>query len=135
MADRLSFAPVRKAVIPIAGWGTRMFPASKAMPKALFPIIDRVRNRLLGVIPCSLVGFRRALSIRSFSVTLVHLYWYYYVSLNIILSSVILFYAQCRVLQDGFCKPIIQIIIEEALSALGPEGKVCIVVQDGQQGS
>jgi len=33
---------IRKAVIPIAGWGTRMFPASKAMPKALFPIVDKV---------------------------------------------------------------------------------------------
>jgi hypothetical protein len=33
---------VRKAVIPIAGWGTRMFPATKALPKALFPIVDTV---------------------------------------------------------------------------------------------
>jgi UTP--glucose-1-phosphate uridylyltransferase len=33
---------IRKAVIPIAGWGTRMFPATKAIPKALFPIIDIV---------------------------------------------------------------------------------------------
>lgn len=32
---------VRKAVIPAAGFGTRMFPASKAMKKELFPIIDR----------------------------------------------------------------------------------------------
>ena len=38
-------------------------------------------------------------------------------------------------MQDGVCKPIIQIIIEEALSALGPEGQVVIVVQEGQQGS
>jgi UTP--glucose-1-phosphate uridylyltransferase len=66
---------IRKAVIPIAGWGTRMFPATKAIPKALFPVIDI----------------------------------------------------------DGFCKPIIQIIIEEALSALGEAGQVCIVVQKGQR--
>jgi UTP--glucose-1-phosphate uridylyltransferase len=66
---------IRKAVIPIAGWGTRMFPASKAMPKALFPIVDK----------------------------------------------------------DGFCKPVIQVIIEEALSALGDDAEICIVVQHGQQ--
>jgi len=32
---------VRKAVIPAAGFSTRMFPASKAIKKELFPIIDK----------------------------------------------------------------------------------------------
>jgi UTP-glucose-1-phosphate uridylyltransferase/mevalonate kinase len=32
---------IRKAVIPAAGFGTRMFPATKATKKELFPIIDR----------------------------------------------------------------------------------------------
>jgi len=32
---------VRKAVIPAAGFGTRLFPATKAMKKELFPVIDR----------------------------------------------------------------------------------------------
>ena len=32
---------IRKAVIPAAGFGTRLFPASKAIKKELFPIIDR----------------------------------------------------------------------------------------------
>ena len=32
---------IRKAVIPAAGFGTRMFPASKVVKKELFPIIDR----------------------------------------------------------------------------------------------
>jgi UTP-glucose-1-phosphate uridylyltransferase/mevalonate kinase len=32
---------VRKAVIPAAGFGTRLFPASKASKKELFPIVDR----------------------------------------------------------------------------------------------
>jgi UTP--glucose-1-phosphate uridylyltransferase len=32
---------VRKAVIPVAGFGTRLFPATKVVKKALFPIIDR----------------------------------------------------------------------------------------------
>jgi UTP-glucose-1-phosphate uridylyltransferase/mevalonate kinase len=32
---------VHKAVIPAAGFGTRLFPASKATKKELFPIIDR----------------------------------------------------------------------------------------------
>ncbi len=63
---------VKKAVIPIAGYGTRLFPATKAVPKALFPII-------------------------------------------------------C---QDGFAKPIIQLIIEEALTA-GVE-EVCLVAQPQQ---
>jgi len=32
---------VRKAVIPAAGFGTRLFPASKAVKKELFPIVDK----------------------------------------------------------------------------------------------
>ena len=32
---------VRTAVIPAAGWGTRMLPASKAVPKNLLPLVDR----------------------------------------------------------------------------------------------
>ncbi len=63
---------IQKAIIPIAGYGTRLFPATKAVPKALFPIIA----------------------------------------------------------QDGLAKPIIQLIIEEALSA-GVE-EVCIVAQPHQ---
>ena len=64
--------PIKKAIIPIAGYGTRLFPATKAVPKALFPIID----------------------------------------------------------QDGIAKPIIQLIIEEALTA-GVE-EVCLVAQPHQ---
>ncbi len=32
---------VRKAVVPAAGFGTRLFPATKAVKKELFPVIDR----------------------------------------------------------------------------------------------
>ena len=32
---------VRKAVIPAAGRGTRQYPASSAVPKAMFPLVDR----------------------------------------------------------------------------------------------
>ncbi|MDD3694791.1 MAG: sugar phosphate nucleotidyltransferase [Lentisphaeria bacterium] len=32
-------SPVRKALIPLAGLGTRLFPASKAVKKELFPLI------------------------------------------------------------------------------------------------
>jgi UTP-glucose-1-phosphate uridylyltransferase/mevalonate kinase len=32
---------VRKAVIPAAGFGTRLFPASKATKKELFPVVDQ----------------------------------------------------------------------------------------------
>ncbi len=63
---------IKKAVIPIAGYGTRLFPATKVIPKALFPIIA----------------------------------------------------------PDGMSKPIIQLIIEEALTA-GVEA-VCIVAQSHQ---
>lgn len=33
--------PIRKAVFPVAGLGTRFLPATKAMPKEMLPIIDR----------------------------------------------------------------------------------------------
>src|SRR3954463_788035 len=33
--------PVRKAVFPVAGLGTRMLPATKSIPKELVPIVDR----------------------------------------------------------------------------------------------
>jgi UTP--glucose-1-phosphate uridylyltransferase len=33
--------PVRKAVFPVAGLGTRFLPATKAIPKELFPVVDR----------------------------------------------------------------------------------------------
>jgi UTP-glucose-1-phosphate uridylyltransferase len=33
--------PVRKVVIPVAGFGTRFLPATKAMPKEMLPIIDK----------------------------------------------------------------------------------------------
>ncbi|MDE0555676.1 MAG: sugar phosphate nucleotidyltransferase, partial [Candidatus Poribacteria bacterium] len=59
-------------VIPIAGYGTSLFPSTKAVPKALFPIIA----------------------------------------------------------QDGFAKPVIQLIIEEVLTA-GVE-EVCLVAQPQQ---
>ena len=32
---------VGKAVIPVAGLGTRFLPATKAMPKEMLPIVDK----------------------------------------------------------------------------------------------
>ena len=32
---------VKKAVIPAAGLGTRVLPATKAMPKGMLPIVDK----------------------------------------------------------------------------------------------
>ncbi len=32
---------IRKAVIPVAGLGTRMLPATKAIPKEMLPIVDK----------------------------------------------------------------------------------------------
>ncbi|NDD10523.1 MAG: hypothetical protein EB086_12815 [Rhodobacteraceae bacterium] len=34
-------AKLRKAVFPVAGFGTRFLPATKAMPKELLPIVDK----------------------------------------------------------------------------------------------
>lgn len=66
---------VKKAVIPVAGYGTRLYPASKAMKKELFPIVDR----------------------------------------------------------DGMIKPLIQVIIEEAVES-GIE-EVCLIVQEDEKQS
>ena len=33
--------PVRKAVLPVAGMATRFLPASKAVPKAMLPVVDK----------------------------------------------------------------------------------------------
>lgn len=41
LAQAAQAQPIRKAVIPAAGFGTRLFPATKAVKKELFPIIDR----------------------------------------------------------------------------------------------
>lgn len=32
---------VRTAIVPAAGWGTRLLPATKAVPKELLPVLDR----------------------------------------------------------------------------------------------
>ena len=37
----MPIAPLRRAVLPAAGFGTRMLPAARAVPKELLPILDR----------------------------------------------------------------------------------------------
>lgn len=64
---------VKKAVIPAAGFGTRLYPASKVIKKEFFPIIDR----------------------------------------------------------DGMAKPIIQVIVEEAVNS-GIE-EVCIIIREEER--
>jgi UTP--glucose-1-phosphate uridylyltransferase len=41
MTVQISSTPITKAVFPVAGFGTRFLPATKAMPKELLPIIDK----------------------------------------------------------------------------------------------
>ena len=36
-----SIKPVRKAVFPVAGMGTRFLPATKAVPKEMLPVVDK----------------------------------------------------------------------------------------------
>ena len=37
----MSPKPIRKAVFPVAGLGTRFLPATKVVPKELLPVVDR----------------------------------------------------------------------------------------------
>lgn len=41
MSENKTIKPVRKAVFPVAGLGTRFLPATKAMPKEMLPINDK----------------------------------------------------------------------------------------------
>ncbi|MCB9996553.1 MAG: UTP--glucose-1-phosphate uridylyltransferase GalU [Rhodospirillales bacterium] len=41
MCSQSSYKPVRKAVFPVAGLGTRFLPATKVMPKEMLPLGDR----------------------------------------------------------------------------------------------
>ena len=41
MTDAALRKPIRKAVFPVAGLGTRFLPATKAIPKEMLPVIDR----------------------------------------------------------------------------------------------
>ena len=41
MLEDLLVKPIKKAVIRVAGLGTRMLPATKAIPKELLPVSDR----------------------------------------------------------------------------------------------
>ncbi|MFN5643877.1 MAG: UTP--glucose-1-phosphate uridylyltransferase GalU [Sphingomonadales bacterium] len=37
----MTHKPIRKAVFPVAGLGTRFLPATKAIPKEMLPVVDR----------------------------------------------------------------------------------------------
>lgn len=41
MTSEMIRKPIRKAVFPVAGLGTRFLPATKAIPKEMLPVIDR----------------------------------------------------------------------------------------------
>lgn len=38
---RQDYMKIRKAIIPVAGYGTRFLPATKAQPKEMLPIVDK----------------------------------------------------------------------------------------------
>ena len=37
----MTTTPIRKAVFPVAGLGTRFLPATKASPKEMLPVVDK----------------------------------------------------------------------------------------------
>ena len=37
----MNFPPIRKAIFPVAGLGTRLLPATKTMPKEMLTVVDR----------------------------------------------------------------------------------------------
>ena len=41
MNNQKASRPVRKAVFPVAGMGTRFLPATKAVPKEMLPVVDK----------------------------------------------------------------------------------------------
>ena len=41
MTGRVRAGPIRKAVFPVAGLGTRMLPMTRAVPKEMLPVADR----------------------------------------------------------------------------------------------
>ena len=41
MISLMTYKPIRKAVFPVAGLGTRFLPATKAIPKEMLAIVDR----------------------------------------------------------------------------------------------
>jgi len=41
MTSNNTIRPVRKAVFPVAGMGTRFLPATKAVPKEMLPVVDK----------------------------------------------------------------------------------------------
>lgn len=48
---------IKKAVIPVAGLGTRMLPATKAIPKEMLPIVDKPLIQYI-VEECALAGIK-----------------------------------------------------------------------------
>ena len=48
---------IRKAVIPVAGLGTRMLPATKAIPKEMLPIVDKPLIQYI-VTECVMAGIK-----------------------------------------------------------------------------
>jgi UTP--glucose-1-phosphate uridylyltransferase len=40
MRQNMAHKPIRKAVFPVAGLGTRFLPATKAIPKEMLPVVD-----------------------------------------------------------------------------------------------
>lgn len=55
---------VRKAVVPAAGLGTRLLPASKSLPKEMIPLVDRPGIQYV-VDECARAGIRDVLVITS----------------------------------------------------------------------
>jgi UTP--glucose-1-phosphate uridylyltransferase len=41
LGNAMTFRPIRTAIFPVGGLGTRFLPATKALPKEMLPVVDR----------------------------------------------------------------------------------------------
>jgi len=60
----MSSQKVTKAVLPVAGYGTRFLPATKATPKEMLPIIDKPLVQY-AVEEAALIGIKEIIFITS----------------------------------------------------------------------
>ena len=64
------FSPIRKAVFPAAGLGTRFLPATKAVPKEMLPLVDKPLIQY-GIEECVAAGLTQSIIVTSRGKTMI----------------------------------------------------------------